>query len=164
MKACQSIIEKNSLGKEWGFCLDTAHAFVQGQPLTTEEDVKLLLDDAKGVNIRALHLNGSLHPFRSGRDQHASIATPFDYIWGNDRSGLPVLLDWIGENKIPSILERPGTGTVEGYQGEIDRLRKIVNKKKSGAMTGGKWEEIDYSFPASLPLSDDLICTIYSII
>jgi len=147
MKACQEVIGKVASSfkdREWGFCFDTAHAFIQGQPLTSSADVGRFLDEAKGVNIRALHFNGSMHPFRSGRDQHAAIASSIDYIWGNDSSGVRTLLEWIGKRELPSILERPGQGTPAEYDGEIARLKKIAAKKSKISS-----ETMDYSFEAA---------------
>jgi endonuclease IV len=131
MKVCQEVIERvaSRMHREnsWGFCFDTAHAFVQGQPLTTADDVERFLADAKGVRISAIHLNGSKYPFRSGRDQHATLMTAFDFIWGNDSSGLKLLLKWIIENRLPTILER--AGPLDHYDGEMQQLLELITKK-----------------------------------
>lgn len=131
MKLCQKVIEKVAKAvhreNDWGFCFDTAHAFVQGQPLTTVDDVERFIADAEGVRISAVHLNGSRHPFRSGRDQHCQTAVALDFIWGNDSSGLAVLMKWIVQNRIPTILERPGNSTVNHYESELRSLHALIS-------------------------------------
>jgi endonuclease IV len=133
MKACQAAIEKVTSSfhierDRWGFCFDTAHAFVQGQPLTTQEDAEGFLAEAEGLNIAAIHLNGSLHPFRSGRDQHTPVASVFDYIWGEEQSGLRRILRWIVGKKIPTVLERPGQSLPSEYEEEIAGLVNLLQK------------------------------------
>ncbi len=142
MKACQVVIDRIAKGMkkkvDWGFCFDTAHAFIQGQPLTTSDDIQRFFADAEGVNIIAIHLNGSLHPFRSGRDQHAITASVFDYIWGKDSSGLITFLRWIVENKTPTILERSGSREEQNYEQEINNLYALLDACVDASLTKKK--------------------------
>lgn len=139
MRACQSVIERVakrvSREDDWGFCFDTAHAFVQGQPLSTSEDISGLINGAREVRISAVHLNGSRHPFKSGRDQHSVIGSVSDFIWGTTCppesdgkgcSGLGPLLRWIVDNDVPTVLERPGMSAPSDYEPELSRLYDIM--------------------------------------
>jgi endonuclease IV len=134
MYECQVVIgevaAKIRRQNDWGFVFDTAHAFVQGQPLTSAKDVETFLEDAKRVRISAIHLNGSKYPFRSGRDVHAPAMSTHDYIWGSDSSGLALLLDWIMQKDIPAILECPGWSEVGDYKDQRSQLKRLVEEKK----------------------------------
>lgn len=141
MRECQVVIERvaRRMHREnhWGFCFDTAHAFVQGQPLSSADDVASMLacvedmsakDEAKGgVRISAIHLNGSKWPFKSGRDQHTHAGGADDHIWGEDSTGLRALLQWIVRNKIPTVLERAGMNDPSQYTAELQRFLDIMH-------------------------------------
>jgi deoxyribonuclease-4 len=115
-------------GKQWGICLDTAHLFATGQPITTEAEMNALtgaLDEAD-VPVKLFHLNGSKSIFNSGIARHADTGSIFDNIWGKDRSGLKRLLEWAMKKRVPLILERPSFNKPPQYASEIARLKKLV--------------------------------------
>lgn len=123
------VIGKLAGDKKWGLCLDTAHAFVTGQKLSSTENVKALIADAS--DVKAIHLNGSLSKYNSGRDLHAPTRSEKDMIWGVESSGLKELLLWAREKQIPIILERgseEGLLTVKQYEKEIASLRKLIGE------------------------------------
>jgi len=122
MLECQEAIDRVSTN--WSYCFDTAHAFIQGQPLTTAADVKAFIDRAPRIGI--IHLNGSKYPIRSGRDSHANIRGKDDFIWGRVHSGLKTFLHWARDNKIPCYLERSGCSQPSDYSAEIKRIKKWI--------------------------------------
>jgi deoxyribonuclease-4 len=124
LKQTGQVIEKiaTPMKVKWGFTFDTAHGFVTGQRLTTEADAKAFIADAEGVPILALHLNGSLSTFNSGKDLHARTMAPDDQIRGKDHSGLKTLLAWAKSKGIFMILERPNAPTVADHKKEIEAL------------------------------------------
>lgn len=129
---CSKVIENVNKGLDWGFCLDTAHLFIQGQPLTTYEDVENLIKSSKRFPVKAIHFNGSKWGFKSGRDEHAVISSNRDNIWSEDDSGVYRLLKWIEKDEIPSILERPSKMRIKDHKKEMEILRNIYikNSKK----------------------------------
>lgn len=156
IRQCQEVIERvaaaTNIDDRWGFCFDTAHAFVQYQPLTTAADARSLIEaiespaaasaaasaasaaaSAKPLRIMAIHLNGSKHPFGSGRDQHEPAGSPFDHIWGRDSSGLAVLVEWIMRRRIPTVLEVPGNSLPSQYCLLLQRLHSLSSPAAASA-------------------------------
>jgi deoxyribonuclease-4 len=64
-------------GRRVGFCLDTAHAFAAGYHLESPAGVERFLarvQDMVGLaSVRLWHLNDTVHPRASRRDQHAHL-------------------------------------------------------------------------------------------
>jgi deoxyribonuclease-4 len=64
-------------GRRVGFCLDTAHAFAAGYHLESPAGVERFLARADGLvgleAVRLWHLNDTVHPRSSRRDQHAHL-------------------------------------------------------------------------------------------
>jgi endonuclease IV len=110
----------------WGLCLDTAHLFVQGQPLTTQRDAEAAIREMEGLPVGLIHLNGSCHPFDSGKDQHCHLTSKEDWIWNSDHSGLVTLLRRWTTINTPMILERPSQSLPSEYEAEIDMLKKLM--------------------------------------
>lgn len=75
-----------------GFCLDTCHAFASG--LWTGHNWDEVMEKGIGLgyfaNLKAVHLNDSVFPSGSFRDQHANVGKGF-----------------IGENQIRELLQSP---------------------------------------------------------
>lgn len=95
------------MNPELGICIDTAHLHTSGTPLTTASDMHALLDNLNpaiyGTGKLMFHLNDSARDLGKGPDKHDI----FDgKIWGEDKSGLQVLVQFIIQHKIPTILER----------------------------------------------------------
>ena len=92
--------------KRVGVCLDTCHVFAAGYDLRTPEAWKETMqkfDRTIGLQyLRALHVNDSKAPLRSGRDLHANIGTGF--------LGLRAFHNIVNDERIwgiPLILETP---------------------------------------------------------
>jgi AP endonuclease 1 len=91
-----------------GVCLDTCHVFAAGYDLRTPEafkDTMNKFDKVVGLKyLKALHVNDSKAPLRSGRDLHANIGTGF--------LGLTAFWNLVNEPRLwglPFILETPIT-------------------------------------------------------
>jgi len=112
----------------WGLCIDTAHLFAIGQPLTTKAEAEAVIKAITDANmpVRALHLNGSRSEFNSGVDLHAAIGSPLDNIWGKDTSGVKRILEWAMERRLAVILERPKFNKPSHYLGEETMLKKLI--------------------------------------
>lgn len=124
-----AVAERKHTGKElaeWEFCLDTCHLFAEGQPMTTEADARQFIRQASALRVGLIHLNGSMHPFLSRRDQHCRTMSHRDMIWGKDVSGLRLLMrHWIG-TRTPIILEREGFTEEWSYNDEVIDLLKLA--------------------------------------
>jgi len=112
---------------DWGFCIDTCHLFVSGQPLTSSDEMKSAITTLNRLPVKLIHLNGSRYPIGSGRDAHAPTEALNDFIWRKDNSGLVELLQWCKGKTLPIILERPGLWRPDHYYPEIKRLRELVD-------------------------------------
>jgi hypothetical protein len=72
-----------------GLCLDTAHIFVSGYELASEDDAQSYFNWFDNYEPILIHLNDSVHPKGSKRDVHA----PWEHnIWKEDRTGLDYIL------------------------------------------------------------------------
>ena len=70
--------DKHYYFKNLKVCLDTCHIFASGvYKMENEKDIKIFFDKIEksiGLNkIGVIHLNNSLHPFNSKKDQHADL-------------------------------------------------------------------------------------------
>lgn len=102
----QDFIELKNLidpGVNYGFCLDTAHAFAHGYKIKKTEEFIALLDQTMGLeNIKLIHLNDSAKSCGSKIDQHA--------LPGQGLIGQEPLKNLINHQKlahIPCIVEPP---------------------------------------------------------
>lgn len=109
--------------KNWGFCLDTCHAFQRGVKLSYAEDVANFMKDTKDLPIKVVHLNGSKALFNSGSDGHAVCMSLVDEIWRDTSSGLKYMLL---NMDVPFILERHEDG-ISGYENEIKSLHELCD-------------------------------------
>jgi len=89
-----------------GLCLDTAHAYLAGYDITTQEGLEAILDEIDkmvGLNlIKLIHLNDARDKLGSHRDQHEHI--------GRGNIGLEGMQRIINHPKLrdlPFILETP---------------------------------------------------------
>jgi len=105
-----------------GVCIDTAHAFVAGYDLSTEEgftDTFRQFEQIIGFDkLLAMHLNDSKKELGTKVDRHDSLGdgfigwTPFELIMKDERF-----------DGIPLILETPN---LDRWPVEIARLKEIV--------------------------------------
>ena len=120
--AIESIFGKG----EYGLCIDTAHVFGLGVPLTTAEDAMTFIKSVDPLPVSVLHFNGNAYTLGRGKDKHGDIAGVTDNIWSSDSSGARVVLKWaIGKN-IPVILERHGRSSIEDYIPERVFLQTLL--------------------------------------
>ncbi|PSR35460.1 MAG: endonuclease IV [Sulfobacillus benefaciens] len=116
----------NAVGKtsRVGLMLDTAHAMAWGYPLTTANDWKLLcslIDENIGLaRVRGVHLNDSLFPIGSRRDQHAALLTGY---FGS--KALQDIVATADEYNWPLILETPGKNAA-ARAADLAILRNII--------------------------------------
>jgi endonuclease IV len=106
----------------YGICLDTAHMFARGMPITTASDVRVTFAKLYNLPIKAIHLNGNKREFGSGSDVHTGVGEPDDYIWSKDMSGAIEIIKWAFKNNVPIILERKGLLALDEYKEERKRL------------------------------------------
>jgi deoxyribonuclease-4 len=102
-----------------GFCLDTCHLFASG--VWSGENWDEVYKNAKSLEIfdalRAVHVNNSVFPSGSKRDQHADL---HDGCIPIER--LAELLSLLKSLGLPMILETPTT-----TKSEIKVLRELIN-------------------------------------
>ena len=93
-------------GTQVGFCLDTAHALGAGYELSHGAGVRSFLDRVDKIlglsRVRLWHLNDSLHPKGSHRDQHTHLGR--GHI---GRAGFAALLGDPRLTASPGIMETP---------------------------------------------------------
>jgi hypothetical protein len=116
------MIDTIAAGRDWGFCLDTAHYFANGQSLATTNKVTDITDNLKYVKL--FHLNGTKTEFNHECDVHAIIGSEEDKIWSKEKSGLTELLKYARQNEIPIILERSHE-SLEQYKSEKHMLEGL---------------------------------------
>jgi len=104
-------------------CLDTAHTFVAGYDLGTEDGVEETLaefDEVVGLDkLSFVHLNDSKHPCGSHKDEHAHI--------GEGEIGTEGMRAFINHDAIedvPLVLETP-TEDGKSYAWNIERVREL---------------------------------------
>ncbi len=118
-----------------GVCLDSCHLYASGYDISTADGLRETLDQferAVGLRqLRSLHCNDSMTPFRSNRDRHALLGQ------GElGERGCGVFLSEPRFEGLPCLLE---TG-IEGAPGREDvelafklRKRGLAARKRSGA-------------------------------
>lgn len=129
---CRRLHECHS-GRKFGLCIDTAHIFESGIDIRQADIMHDVLNDIQDkilgeYDVRPyIHLNDSWTEYQSGNDRHESLG--HGYIWGQDMQHSPhrwdslrVLLDYIDEHKVPSILERKATDLHRDF--EVLRMMK----------------------------------------
>lgn len=97
--------------KHIGVCIDTAHLCGYGEyDLSKCSDVERMFSEFDSIigikNFTLLHLNDSVVPFGSCKDEHALLGT--GHIWNNSFESLVLLLDMCKKNDIPVMLETHG--------------------------------------------------------
>lgn len=120
----KAIIDRVNYQENLGVCLDTCHIFSAGYDIVNDLDGVLEhFDKTIGLNkLKAIHLNDSMAPFKSGKDRHAGI--------GKGEIGLDALLRVITHpklKKLPFFLETPYE--VEGHTMEIRMLKSAIHTK-----------------------------------
>lgn len=92
-----------------GMCLDTQHLWASGVDFASEpaaDAVVAAIDGAVGLDrLRCIHLNDSAVAFGANRDRHANLGQGTIGI-----EGLGALLGHGALQRIPAVLEVPGTG------------------------------------------------------
>ncbi|KAL9093573.1 MAG: hypothetical protein Q9165_003968 [Trypethelium subeluteriae] len=131
-----------------GVCLDTAHVFAAGYDLRTPAVFKETLskfDEVIGMKyLKALHLNDSKAPFKSGRDLHFNIGLgflglrAFHSVMNEPRFyGLPLILETpgtsldAGGNAVDGEKGTPAEGVL-GYAQEIKLLESLAGMDAEG--------------------------------
>lgn len=122
-----AIIEGINDTSRIGVCIDTAHAFVGGYDISTEEGFQETFerfDRLVGFEfLRGMHLNDSKREWNSRVDRHESLGdgeigwTPFRLIMEDPRF-----------DGIPKILETPDR---DRWPEEIRQLREIADARKA---------------------------------
>jgi deoxyribonuclease-4 len=124
--------------KRLGLCLDSCHLFASGYDITKPAELDRLvqqLDREIGLDrLRCLHVNDSKTPLGSNRDRHDNIG---DGLIGEK---LTVFLGHPKLQKLPALLEVPGTGGHGPDAEQMAKLRKLHEKatKRSGRKPGKK--------------------------
>lgn len=116
-KLFTAICEKDHLRAHVGHCIDSAHLWSSGLSLSSHDLATKYFHALNQVadghlwghlagNHPALifHLNDALNDFGTGKDEHAILGK--GQIWGNDKSGLKVLIDFIKQHNLIAIFER----------------------------------------------------------
>ncbi len=117
------IIERCSIPKKIGVCLDTCHIFAAGYDLTTEDGYGSTMDQFYSMipkeKLKAIHLNDSKKEIGSRVDRHDNIG---DGKIGLD--GFRMLMNDDRLKSVPFILETPGGD--EAYKKNLGLLRSLV--------------------------------------
>jgi deoxyribonuclease-4 len=112
-----------------GFCLDTCHAFAAGlcrfqtmdQIIELFDRLEIALGDMK--RFRLIHLNDSLDPYLSMKDNHASLKKGTIWSKPETEEGLLSLFLMSGEYNVDIVSE-------VGLQNDIDVMKDIVKQIK----------------------------------
>lgn len=91
-----------------GVCVDTAHICGYGEyDLSKCKEVVRMFDDFDRIigldKFTLLHLNDSVVPFGSRKDEHACLGA--GQIWGESFDSLILLMDMCKKHEIPAVLE-----------------------------------------------------------
>ena len=116
----REIIDRVTLKKKLGVCLDTCHVWDAGYDIVNDLDGVLLeFDRIIGLDrLKAIHLNDSLNPLGAHKDRHARI--------GEGHLGLEAITRIINHPQfkgLPFCLETPCD--IDGYKKEIELLRGL---------------------------------------
>ena len=102
----KTIIEKIEKKRCIGICLDTAHLFTAGYPLSTKSEFSetmVQFDKLIGLNfLKVIHLNDSMAPKNSRIDHHHHIGKGYIGI-----EGFKTILHHPALRNLPFILETP---------------------------------------------------------
>ena len=120
----REILDRVTLEKHMGVCLDTCHVYDGGYDIVNDLDgVLTKFDSVIGLfRLKAVHLNNSMYGLSSHKDRHAKIVEgtmPLDAIVRIIRH--PAL------RGLPFILETPNDDA--GYAAEIALLRDLFEKE-----------------------------------
>ena len=120
----REILDRVTLEKHMGVCLDTCHVYDGGYDIVNDLDgVLTKFDSVIGLSrLKAVHLNNSMYGLSSHKDRHAKIVEgtmPLDAIVRIIRH--PAL------RGLPFILETPNDDA--GYAAEIALLRDLFDKE-----------------------------------
>ena len=120
----REILDRVTLEKHMGVCLDTCHVYDGGYYIVNDLDgVLTKFDSVIGLSrLKAVHLNNSMYGLSSHKDRHAKIVEgtmPLDAIVRIIRH--PAL------RGLPFILETPNDDA--GYAAEIALLRDLFEKE-----------------------------------
>jgi len=129
LAALVSALDAADLPIRWGMCIDTAHQWSCGVPLTTKNHWDSWIDqcgEAVRRRIALIHLNGAeLANFGRGKDVHMIATSAADAIWHTDRSGLEALCAWAKKGGVPLICEI-NVGEYRDSLALLDRLRSLL--------------------------------------
>ena len=119
----RAIIDKVKHSEKLGVCLDTCHVFDAGYDIKENLDAVLSeFDEIVGLSkLRAIHLNDSLHGYKSHKDRHEKI--------GKGHLGLETFSAIINHEKLshlPFYLETPNE--IDGYAEEIALLKSVYKQ------------------------------------
>ena len=115
----KEIIDRVTVTKKIGVCLDTCHVWDGGYDIVNHLDKVIHeFDSVIGLSrLKAIHLNDSMNPLGAHKDRHAKI--------GEGMIGLDALARVITHpamRKLPFYLETPNE--LDGYAKEIEILRE----------------------------------------
>lgn len=120
----RQIMDQVAAPERLGLCLDTAHAFEAGYPLTGRAGAMALLDEVDGLfgpaAIRVIHLNDSKTPLGSRVDRHAHIGHGC-----MGKSALKVFAKSGRFASVPQILETPKQKTEDGRLWDAVNLQTL---------------------------------------
>ncbi len=116
----REIIDRVEKDEKLGVCLDTCHIYDGGYDIVNDPDGVLSeFDRVIGLSrLKAVHLNDSMHGFRSHKDRHAKIG---DGMIGTE--ALARIINHPALQGLPFILETPNE--LQGYASEISLLKSL---------------------------------------
>lgn len=120
----REILDRVTLEKHMGVCLDTCHVYDGGYDIVNDLDgVLTKFDSVIGLSrLKAVHLNNSMYGLSSHKDRHAKIVEgtmPLDAIVR--------IIHHPALRGLPFILETPNDDA--GYAAEIALLRDLFEKE-----------------------------------
>jgi apurinic endonuclease APN1 len=111
-------------------CIDTAHAFLAGNPIHTRQGMKIFLNKLGTMigsqNIGLIHLNDAVGKFDSKRDIHAPIE--HGYLFKATET-LPIVIAFAKNNSIPILVE---SAKIVKQCKRILTISKLATTKKGG--------------------------------
>ena len=116
----KAILDEIELSEKIGVCLDVCHVFSAGYDIVNHlDDVIKEFDQVIGLKkLYAIHLNDSMNPLGSHKDQHTRI--------GEGAIGLDALANLVNHPQLyhlPFILETPND--LAGHAKEIQLIRDL---------------------------------------
>jgi deoxyribonuclease IV len=122
-----SIIDRVTLKKRLGICLDTCHIFAAGYDISEKKNFNSVIREFDGIigldRLRLIHINDSKRECGSRVDRHEHI--------GRGRigtAGFTLLLNSPRLAKIPFILETPKFNDDEADKINLKILRRLIRK------------------------------------